>query len=76
MARNEISNSSFLNLTGCQVTTATTVKEAYQLSDEQITPITGDLPVKMRFAITLLRTQQSVSWPQSFKLARPRRLAP
>ena len=61
MALSEIPNSSFLDLTGYQVTTATTVKEAYQLSDEQIKSITGNLPAKLRFAITLQRAND----PQS-----------
>lgn len=61
MARVEISSSSFLDLAGYQVTSATTIKEAYKLTDDQIETITGDLPANLRFAITLQRAND----PQS-----------
>ena len=54
MGYTEIPSSSLLDLLGYRVTSAKTVQEAYQLSDEDITPLTSDV-TPLRVALTLRR---------------------
>ena len=54
MGYTEIHSSSLLDLLGYRVTSAKTVQEAYQLSDEDITPLPSDVP-PLRVALTLRR---------------------